>query len=404
MRYALIAVMLIAAAMPMCAHAQALVAPLAYINSSAPAAVGIASYGLYNISNDSGPYRVETNEVVGYALVNSMYAYNATPPQNTSAEGATVQLNAVINITSGSGKAYSYWLQDVLDMNTSNHTYSIGDNLWNMSDIVANVSNGTISGYGGIFNSTASASANDTFYSYFPNYTVPYGYPVRFIPVMRVYIANGLPVAQFGYYQNGTTFYYDNVTFNIHSTSVHFLVTPYYYTPSSTGPNSTNFYDDELVIGGEGSGEISAFTKTNAELWIGYQNGSALQPFPTAATFGLNTQEAAQGLAVSQAGGDASVTEGNLPDNETIRLSGVPRALLGFESQPSTSVTTAPQTSSAPSTMPTTAKQNISRNYTSSAQGQGSGIPSDLYLYIIAIIVLILFAFLLLRFLSSRQG
>ncbi len=325
--------LLLVFAAPFPLYAYSLINPVSYINSSTPYAVGVVSYGLYNISNGSGPYQVQTGEIIGYAKISRLAAFNSSPPGNTSAYGATLQLNAVLNITSAQGNNYSYWIQDVMDMNTSNGTYMIGDNVWNMTGLFANTSSGTIIGRGNstffltpLYNGT---QINESFYSYFPNYTYPSAYPLYFIPAERVKIVNSYPVVQVGYEQNGSYYWYDNVTFDIPAKSAYFLVTPYYQTPApELLHNASSFYDAELVLGGEGSGEVSNFSQANVTLWIGYLDNQTLIPFPAVGVFGSDTQEAARNLAISQANGDALITTGSLYYNRTLLLYGTPLLLL----------------------------------------------------------------------------
>ncbi len=310
------------------ACAAQLVDPIYSINSSTPAAEGVASYGLYNISNDSGAYQVETNEVIGYARINALSAFNSTPPVNISRYGATLQLNVVMNITTPSNQRYSYWLQDVMNLNTSNGTSFIGDNIWNMSSSIANVTNATFSGNGNfsIANSTDTSlpAANQSFYGFFLNST-NFTYPFEFVPVIRIDMQNGHPVVRMGYDQNGKFIFYDNVTFNTKAKSAYILITPYYQTPSPAfSPYNGSFYDAEMVIGGEGSGEISQFSKADGTFWIGYLDNNTLVPFPVVGTFGIDTGESSTGLTIKQDGGNAALTTGEPNYNESITLYGVP--------------------------------------------------------------------------------
>ncbi len=327
----------------------ALVNPLGALNFSSPVPVGIVSYGLYNISNDSGAYRIETNSIVGFARIDSIHAYNASPPANTSATSASLQLNVVLNITATNGNRFSYWIQDVADLNTSNMTYAIGDNIWNMTGLNASVTNGTVSAMGSSVPIGSGSSPNATFYVFFPNTTVSYSYPLYFIPVVSVKLAGGRPFLQIGYQQtNGTETFYDNVTFNISAASAHFLVTPYHLTPApANGTAQGNFYDAELVFGGEANGESSTFSNTSALLWIGYSDNGILTPFPAVADFGSDTVESATGLAVGQNMGNAYVAQGNLDYNQTIYLSGIPGILKSPGYNAISTATAVPYTNAA---------------------------------------------------------
>ncbi len=370
-------------------YAYQLIDPLLFVNSTTPVPVGIASYGLQNVSAVSGPYQIVTNEIVGVAKINSIQAYNYTPPANASVYGATLQLNAVLNITSVNNTNYSYWIQDVMDLNTSNSTYEIGDNVWNMSSITGSVSNATVTGAGNASYSPTPinfTTYNISSYSYFPNTTYSVRYPLYFIPVIRVYQKAGYPVVQIGYRSGGQDVFYDNVTFHVRSAAEYFLVTPYYETPPGANfTNSTDFYDSEFVIGGEANGEISSFSNTNVSLWMGYLNGSVMQPFPYVGVFGSDTAEAAQGLRVVQSGGNATVTTGTLDYNETLQLAGVPSVLAA----------------SSNATIPIIANNTaINQNAQNSQSGSLSSVlQAPIYSYVLLVLII---ALILVLFLISR--
>jgi thermopsin len=355
-----------------------LVTPLSIFNSSIPMPVGIASYGLYNVSNATGPYKIETNEIIGFARIDSINAYNSSPPANTSAYGATVQLNVVMNVTSVSGNRYSYWIQDVMDVNTSNRTYVIGDNVWNFTGVISNVTNETLSGEGNVTppssNDPFSLNFTAGFYSAGFNTTYNLNPPTYFLPVIEVSDPGQHPLARIGYIDNNRYVFYDNVTFNITAASAYLLVTPYYLTPvRNASSNATgNYYDAEMVLGGEGSGAIASFNNTNATLWIGYNNGSAIVPFPSVGTFGVDTEEAAVNLTTSQSGGNVAVKNGPLNYGQTLYLSGVPAFLqqATTPAQPTTTVATNYTTTQATTILP-----SASQNQSNASTSVGSPTP-----------------------------
>ncbi|MEM3839054.1 MAG: thermopsin [Candidatus Micrarchaeaceae archaeon] len=322
-KIAFLCLVVLSVVLPNMANAQ-LLSPVYEVNSSTPVAVGAVSYGLVNVQYATGPYQVETNEVVGFSRIDSLLAYNMTPPANISAYGAAIQLNVVLNITGINGNRYYYWLQNVDNLNTSNHTGFLIDNIWNMSEPNASLSSGTLSGYGNV----SMVNSSDSFYAYSTNVSA-YSYPLFFNPVIRVGISSGVPVVQMGYDQNGTYVFYDNITFNIPARKAYILVTPYYQTPTPANSKyDGNFYDAEMVIAGEGNAEVADFIDANATLWIGYLSGNSLVPFPVVGDFGIDTQEAAKNLNVSSTNGEIKVGLGYLNYNESISQHGVPQALL----------------------------------------------------------------------------
>ncbi len=342
-----------------------LITPYPFVYGATSLPTGIAAYGLSNIAAGTGPYVVDTNTVFGYARINSMKAYNGSLSSalNVSDYGVSLQLNVVLNVTSGNN-TYAYWLQDVGDFNTSNMTFSYVDNVWNATNETANMSNSTIAGLGNvtstgpppsIFTDLFNYTPAENFYSYSANST-SYSLPLYFEPVIRVTSNHGYPYVQFGYLDNGSAYFYDNTTLLIPNSRFHIEVTPYNQSGSLPNSfNSSNFYDAELVFGGEASGATVNFDNVNATLWMGYLNGSSITPFPYVADFGFNTAENVTNMSVNQGNGVALAGTGYLDPGETISLSGVPQGIFvpGPPVQPSVPTTsTMNQTSAFSGSLP----------------------------------------------------
>ena len=279
-----------------------------YQNKSAGALpVGIASYGLSNILNSSPrAYQVNTKEIVGIANISALKAYNASPPANVSKSGASLQLNVVMNGYNDKGKELTYWLQDVVSFNTSNNNFYFADNIWNCSLPRANMTKA---------------------YAY-PKYYINYSLPFS---VKLIILTSGNKIS-FGYqilknnycnlYPNTFTcrdmylnapqseIFYDNVTIpNLSNYSI--LITPYYKTPG-TLTNGSNYYDAELIFGGESNGENTTFSSMNATLQLFYNNSATLTAFPTYYTFGRDTGEGAYNLYTIIRNATGYVTVGNI--------------------------------------------------------------------------------------------
>ncbi len=309
--------------------------------------IGIASYGLSNSTGNLGPYQIKTNGVAGIARLNSASAYNAMPGAGISKNGMSLQLNAELNIVS-KGKTYIYWLQNVVQLNTSNMSYDLLSNIWNNTAKNANISNATVSGNGyvSLSNGTKNASA---YYAYATNST-PYSYPLIFSPVMLIQYYSGKPVVSFGVAEGSDVYYFDNVTFNITSDNASFLLTPYYTAPSG------NFYDFEFVFGGEGNGSATTFNKMSSNLWLYYDsNGTPIQ-VPTAYTFGSDTVESATNLRTLQNVSGAFVTPGKVDKNQVIYASGAPSNATFANA----TFVVPPTTASAPNSTPAGAGYNSS--------------------------------------------
>ncbi len=288
-----------------------LVDPLQQIYSKNNYSVGVVSYGLYNISSKLYPYQVRTNEIVGLVNISALTAYNPTPQPNSSVYGASLQLNVGLNKT-----LRAYWLQDVVDFNTSGDQYYLLDNIWNNTSPSANVTQGALSG-GGNVSLCASCSSHvfyvDSYPAYFINYTLP-------MSLKLVIFENQTPggvMVSFGYQvlSNGTKKLIGPLIFFDHvlvagSSNGTLLTTPFYQTPGGGG-GAGNYYDSELVFAGESSGENSNFNNINSTMWIYYNKSGVIVPFPSVYTFGLSTAETATNArVVGDASGGARIVTG----------------------------------------------------------------------------------------------
>jgi len=314
-----------------------LVNPFYYVfqnKSSGALPIGIASYGLYNNLNASvKTYQIKTDEVVGTANISAIKAYNATPPKNVSKYGASLQLNVVMNGYNEQDKKLTYWLQDVVHFNTSDNNFYLADNIWNYSSPKANMTGVIGRGNLSTYNHT---TYNQKVYVYaYPKYYMNYSLPLS----VRLIIETKGNEISFGYqilkndfcnfypnsftcldeYLNATpqsTIFYDNVTVpNLNNYSI--LVTPYYYTPS-TLTNSSNYYDAELIFGGESNGENTTFSSMNATLSLYYNKDGALEEFPSYYSFGRDTAESAYNLNTLIMNGTGRVEIGTLNPLEDI--------------------------------------------------------------------------------------
>lgn len=293
-----------------------LVNPINLTNFTFAKPIGIASYGLIQTADGVRPYQVSTNAVVGKATIYAIGAYNASPPANISPEGASLQLNVVMRVKAH-GTTYAYWLQNVLDMNTSNQTYDILNNIWNFTAPNANISAATLLGNGFVYTANGSSFYATDIY---PNTSPSYKLPLQFNPVIGLSYNGTRPVVSFGV--NATnTMWYDSVLFNISGANATLLVTPFYRTPLDTQVNQTPFYyDAELVFGGQASSELTDFYRMRANMWIFYNNGTRLVPFPSVLTFGSDTGEEATNLTVGSGPNGAYMVTGTPNYNKVIML------------------------------------------------------------------------------------
>ena len=149
------------------------VTPYSFGPVSAPEPSGIASFGVYNDSSAAGsyvtPYEVRTNEIVGIANITALDAQTLNASlYGDNVAGVTLQLNANVVVTDNSGQQYTYWAQNVQDFVTSVPVVSVGDNLWNNSDLVGYMDNQSVTSSN--FDNGGFVSASNT------NGTITYNY------------------------------------------------------------------------------------------------------------------------------------------------------------------------------------------------------------------------------------
>ena len=308
--------------------------------------VGLVYYGLKFGSAEIFPVPVKTNELLGKATISSISAFNATPPVNSSQYGASLQLNAMLRIISPYGN-HTYWVQNVLSLNTSSMQYSYNDNVWNASSEGASVSRSSVSGSGSMLDFPTPSGVKQKIYAY-QTYSKGYSLPINVTLVTSITQNAGTPVVHFGYIKGGAVTYYDNVTINVPSSSAYLLSTPYYEAGNG------NPYDFELVFGGSSNGEISYFSRMLSSISLYYMSGGSILEFPSYLTFGSDTAEGASDLTVVPSPNGALVTTGTENYNEYILPSGsyTPPA-------PTSSVTTSTVPSTSTSTVTSTATTTI---------------------------------------------
>ncbi|MGC9077093.1 MAG: thermopsin, partial [Conexivisphaera sp.] len=215
--------------------------------------------------------------------------------------GASLQLNVVLQVNTTSGD-FVYWLQDVPGFWTNNDTMYVSDNIWNMTSWLSSLSNSTVIGSGAVYTSPAGS-----YYGYGTG-AFSYSFPLKVQLLITVSRSSYGASASFGYrVDGGPVVWYDNVTVRSPGvTSAYLLVDGYGMTPSG------NFYDSELVFGGEGNAEQTNFTQMKSTLFMEYvlPNGSRVSP-PALYGFGSNTAETADDLSATLVNGYPAVVVGS---------------------------------------------------------------------------------------------
>lgn len=261
--------------------------------SSPPVPTGLADYGVLNSSGTLIPYEQEASQVTGYALINGMKAYNATPTAGSSPYGAGLQLNVMLQVNTTSGQ-YVYWLQNTMTFYTNNDTAFFVDNIWNDSSAISGLNPFAISGVGSVYSSEYYATGTSSF-----SYKTPYAVKLP-IAVSRsgssVQVSFGYQEASGGLPLPAQTTFYDRVTVTeghpVKDAAI--IVSGYHLDPSG------HYFDAELVFTGDTNGALTTFTKMDSTLSITYTltNGLVRPPISTY-EFGSNTAEGSYNLETS---------------------------------------------------------------------------------------------------------
>lgn len=246
-------------------------------------AIGVASYGLFNYSGNLVPYTINTNTIYGLANITTIDIFSQNNTSPLAPKPASLQMNAELHIRLLNGGIRSYWLQNVAEFNTSDQSIFIDDEIWNTSSFYSQTVdlNKTLSGSGSSFGIDG---GNTNYYGYELNATY-YTTPLSLLLVTSIENKTN-PVVRFGFevIKNGNytqpLTYYDNVTLNLTANSSSILVTPLYKS------GHTDYYDSELVFGGNSNGSSTNFAALNASLGLWYLNRSMITAFPSVYSFG----------------------------------------------------------------------------------------------------------------------
>jgi thermopsin len=271
------------------------------MQSSLPAPIGIADYGVQNNSGIIKPYTERFSEIAGEATIYKIKAYNSTPPSGVSQYSASLQLNSVLSVNTSAG-TYYYWLQNVIMFNTNNNTMQLLNDLWNLSSKNSVLYSKDISGKG-----VLKLVGLDNVYIYGSNFR-SYSLPMAAYLFTRVSWSPDSVTVSYGYSRNPVSVnWYDNVTIKESGVKSAYIVVNGY----SMDPRGT-FFDSELVFGGGGNGEYTYFSEMNASLsmWYVLPNGSTEYPRALYG-FGSDTMEMADDLTTEYINGVPWVSIGS---------------------------------------------------------------------------------------------
>ncbi|MGC8729895.1 MAG: thermopsin family protease [Candidatus Micrarchaeia archaeon] len=290
-----------------------LVNPLELANSSKHISLGLASYGIAYSRNSIVPYQLNTTFVEGDAIIRDIKAYSYYPETSGFTNityGASLQLNAVMNALIN-GRQNVFWLQNVIEFNTSSNEYSFCYNIWNLTSENGSIYPGFIIGKGSLIMNSSQEGGKQSIYGYCTN-PFKYKLPEDFSPIIMLQNTNSNTYIIFGYRSSNKIYAYDNLSFNKRVYNASLLVTPFYQTPN------LQFYDLEFVFGGESNGEAAVFQNINASIWLFYRYKNNILEVPSAYTFGLDTLESAQNITASDLNGSGVLIHNGMQNRSKI--------------------------------------------------------------------------------------
>ncbi|MCI4331234.1 MAG: thermopsin family protease [Thermoplasmata archaeon] len=247
--------------------------------SAEPAPVGIADYG---VDGSGGGYSYNTTTFFGDLQFGTVSTRNSSLAYGRE---FTIQLNVVLQFTRGAS-TYSYWIQDVADLNTSNNVVVMIDNVWNFSSPGGALPSSSFTGNG-------SFVASPSYYYDVASYSLPGNGAVLPFPVdfgLRVVSSNvsGTPGVAYQYNDTGRWVTYDNLAFGWAKGGADsgFVVNGNSYNPRGL------FDDAELILGGPGGGSATEDFGARIHENLFYWNGHNFQKVLNAYNHGSDTAEA----------------------------------------------------------------------------------------------------------------
>ena len=261
-----------------------------YLNTVEPAPMGIADYG---IGNNNVAYSYNTSSFIGIINITSLKTDNASL---SCPSKMGFQLNVNLVFCDGTTN-YVYWVQNVINLNTSSSSQQISfiDNIWNMSSSNANMQNSSIAGNGIVSNSSGTLFYYDCANSSSPGNFKTLTYPTYVqLKVNSITTSNNQPEVQFLYNDGQGWITYDNVIFKFVkqlTNNLGFVVDGHQYEP-----DGYSFYNAALIMGGPGGGTQTSDVSSNVHLQLEFWNGHNFQQIVSAYNFGSDTAEGIQNV------------------------------------------------------------------------------------------------------------
>jgi len=243
--------------------------------------MGIADYGM----SSNGPYEYSTTAVWGHMSIASLQTQNSTGNPYVG-----FQLNVDL-VFSDDNSSRVYWIQNVVQIDTSTDYAFFLDNIWNSSSRTATMVGSGISGSGQV---TTHVIEQNYYYDRANEFGIGLPIPASLSLLVTTSVNSlGQPTVTFEF-DTGSGFQsYDVVTFTISgrlSSFTGFEVNGFDYNPYGV------FYDSELVMAGACCGYNTTDVQSDVGLALYYWNGHNYQTVPSAYNFGSDTAEGADNV------------------------------------------------------------------------------------------------------------
>ncbi len=263
--------------------------------TSAPAPMGIGTYGFSNNSGVIDRYTLNTPSFMGSVTFNNFSTFY---PLDDGPNSVTVQLNSILsNVTLFGVSNYTFWNQNVLFYSARTNTVQFLDNIWNFSSPQFVMTPNVFSSYGG------NLVAPEFYYAIGPAFSVTYPFTVTFY--LNSTVMNGDNTVFFNFTlsdaSGSVSGSYDQVQFNSTYGMPAGYSAPqanYYVTSSELTPTGFIPYDSEIDLGGPGGGSTAMVYAINATMNLKYLNGAdQYANVPSAYNVGSETGETSTGIA-----------------------------------------------------------------------------------------------------------
>lgn len=252
--------------------------------------MGIADYGVAELPEGRIGYRYAYTEAWGIAAIRDLYATRVFDGEYAK-HVVTLQLNAFLHVRATGGQ-HTYWVQNVLIVDTENRRVRSASNVWNLTTYPTSMlAVWAIGGSG----SVAREGRVGDYYSYVTSDWIGYEHPLDAVLYLSVGVEDGEVGVHFGRSLGwGPLVTFDAVVLRVGAESAHFRVDP----AASPVPNNI-----ELVLGGPcGDMPRTSVDRVDASLRLLVRVSGSLIPVPTAYSYGYYTAERVSGVSAERGG------------------------------------------------------------------------------------------------------